>query len=57
MINYIFKTTTKSYSVLVVVRADTLADARAIIDYEYEDSKDEVEITLVECAKEIAYLN
>lgn len=57
MINYIFKTTTESYSVLVIVRAKTLSDARAMLDAEYSDSTESVEITLIECAKEIAYLN
>jgi len=57
MINYIFKTTTASYSALVIVRAKTLSDARAMLDAEYSDSTESVEITLIECAKELSRLN
>lgn len=56
MINYIFKDTTESTSILIVVRANTLTDARALLESEYSD-KSTINITLIECCKELAFLN
>lgn len=57
MINYIFRVKGEGIVPgLTVVRAHTATDARGMLLAEFSNPED-VTITLVECAKELSFLN